>query len=260
VSDLGELQERRAYECRLTPDRALASLEESEEFLLDRRLLTRTADSALPSLFAAFHEKPFSSESSGFGAWPATKWRWFAEIAARGYLVVGVHRGKNLLVTAEVTALLDPICRAEIERMSSADPSWRRLLKHLHDAGPSSREDLQVELGLKPRELTTLLAPLVRAGAVVSRSVVVRAGEGHAHASELARWDQISAAGNAGGGDPRDALKSLLVASVRAAVVTPKQEFKRWFSWPAYWDDAIVDELVTSDRLARVEGHVTVVG
>ena len=49
---LDELHERRAFDCRLTPDRALGSLDEAEAFLLDRGLLTRTADSALPSLFA----------------------------------------------------------------------------------------------------------------------------------------------------------------------------------------------------------------
>jgi hypothetical protein len=52
---LDELRERRVFECRLTPDRALATLDEAEAFLLDRGLLTRTADSALPSLFGACH-------------------------------------------------------------------------------------------------------------------------------------------------------------------------------------------------------------
>jgi len=36
VQDLAELLERRAYECRLTPDRALATVEEAEQFLHDR--------------------------------------------------------------------------------------------------------------------------------------------------------------------------------------------------------------------------------
>ena len=42
-----EFRERRAFECRLTPDRALESLDEAEDSLLDRGLLTRTEDSAL---------------------------------------------------------------------------------------------------------------------------------------------------------------------------------------------------------------------
>src|SRR6266516_3207912 len=58
MSRLQELQERRAHECRLTPDRALRTLDEAEAFLRDRGLLTRTADSALPSLYEACHEDP----------------------------------------------------------------------------------------------------------------------------------------------------------------------------------------------------------
>src|SRR5204863_6599795 len=130
-ASLDELRERRAFECRLTPDRALQSLDEAEEFLLDRGLLMRTAQSALPALYDACHEEAYKPGSGGFGEWPRTKWPWFGELAERGYLVVAVHRGKNLLVSPKVAALLDPICRAEIERMRAAAPDWDRLLDHL---------------------------------------------------------------------------------------------------------------------------------
>jgi hypothetical protein len=112
VESLTELRERRAFQCRLTPDRMLRSVEEADEFLRDRGMLTRTADSALPSLYAVCHEGPYKIGSPGFAAWPATKWPWFGELAGRGYLVTTVHRGKNLLVTGEVARLLDPIRRA----------------------------------------------------------------------------------------------------------------------------------------------------
>ena len=39
-----DLEERRDYLCRLTPDRALESPEEAHRFLRDRGLLTRTPD------------------------------------------------------------------------------------------------------------------------------------------------------------------------------------------------------------------------
>ena len=50
---LRELQERRAFECRLTPDRALETLDAAEEFLRERGVLTLMATSSLPSLFGA---------------------------------------------------------------------------------------------------------------------------------------------------------------------------------------------------------------
>ena len=119
---LAMLLERRAFDCRLTPDRALGTLAEAEVFLRDRGLLTRTADCALPSLYEACHEDPYKPGSPGFATWPATKWPWFGELSDRGYLIAAVHRGKNLLMTGEVANLIDPICRAEITRMRAADP------------------------------------------------------------------------------------------------------------------------------------------
>jgi hypothetical protein len=243
---IAELEERRALECRLTPDRVLQSLDEAEAFLRDRGLLTRTADCALPSLFEACHEEPYAADSPGFGQWPRTKYPWFGELGARGYPILAIHRGKSLLVTAETARLIDPICRAEIERMESADPEWARLLRHLADAGPSELDDLQLELALKPKELKRLRSPLERCGAVVARSIVYE--DPHRHTSVLARWDQVFPEPAEGGG-----LAELIVAGVRAAVVAPEREVPRWFSWQGYWDDAILDDA----RLVRANGHVT---
>ena len=250
---LTELEERRAYECRLTPDRALETLDEAEEFLRDRGLLTRTGDCALPSLFEACHEQPYARESPGFGQWPATKFPWFGQLGARGHLILGVHRGKSLLVTGEAAAFFDPICRAELVRMEAADGEGGRLLRHLADAGPSELEDLQTELALTPKELKSLRSPLERCGAVVARSVVYE--EPHRHTSLLVRWDQAYPEPT-GTSDPRQALGDLVCAGVRAAVVVPEDEPARWFSWRWYWDDGLVDELVEAGRLVLVDGHV----
>lgn len=250
---LAELEKRRAYECRLTPDRALETLDEAEAFLCNRGLLTRTVDSALPSLFEACHEEPYAREKPGFGQWPATKFPWFGQLGARGYLTLAIHRGKSLLVTEEIADLLDPICRAELARMEAEDEGWARLLGHLAGAGPSELDDLQTELSLTPKELKSLRSPLERCGAVVARSIVYE--EPHRHTSLLARWDQVRPEPT-GGGDPREALGDLVCASVRAAVVAPEREPARWFSWRWHWDDALVDGLVESGRLVRVDGYV----
>ena len=235
----------RDYECRLTPDRALATIEDADAFLRDRGMLTRTADCALPSLYEACHEEPYKPGTPGFATWPRTKWPWFGELG-RSHLALKVHRGKNLLVTAEVAQLLDPICRAEIERMRTADPEWARLLDHLASAGPSLLEDLQLELGLKPKELKALRSPLERCGAIVARYPALE----HAEDTELARWDQVVP--DSGNRDVRSALADLVVAGVRAAVVAPEREPKRWFSWQWYWDDALLDD----PRLNRAGGYV----
>jgi hypothetical protein len=274
--------EQRAFECRLTPDRALGTLDEAEGFLLERGLLTRTTDSALPSLYEACHEEAYRPGGQGFASWPATKWPWFGELIGRGYLCVAVHRGKNLLISPATAALLDPICRAETDRMRATDPAWRRLLDHLAAAGPSVIDDLRLELGLKRQELKALRAPLERCGAIVARSITLPSGRGlasagepasgeaaagsdsHTHASELARWDQAyagapSAVSSTGPADPVSALGDLIVAAVGAAVVAPESEARRWFSWPWYWTPALVDDLVRAGRLRRVGAYLTVV-
>ena len=266
MESLAQLRERRAAECRLTPDLALGSLDEAAAFLRERGLLTRTPDCALPSLYEACHEEPYRPGTPGFASWPATKWPWFGELTECGYLCAAVHRGKNLLVSEETAALLDPICRAETDRMRAAEPGWRRLLDHLSMAGPSNIEDLRLELGLKRQELKALRAPLERCGAIVARSVAVTAGsgEGHTHTSELARWDQAytglnaypSGKPGATAPAPEAALRDLLVAGVRSAVLAPEPELRRWFSWQWYWSESLVDDLVRDGRLRRVDGHV----
>jgi len=260
VEPLAEQLRRRAFECRLTPDRALETLAEAEAFLRDRGLLTRTADCALPSLYEACHEDPYKAGSPGF-----------RDLAGDQVAVVRrarrarlphrrVHRGKNLLVSSEVAGLLDPICRAEIGRMRAADPGWRRLLDHLAAAGPSSVEDLRVELRLKRQELNALRSPLERCGAIISRSLHVTAGEGHPYSSELARWDQAYPGHGEADADPGRALADLVAAGVRAAVVAPERELRRWFSWQWYWTDTLVDGQVRAGRLRRVDGHLTMTG
>lgn len=142
MPSLAELEERRRYELRLTPDRALQSLDEAEEFLHERGLLTRTAQSALPSLYEACHEDPYMPSSAGFGQWPATKWPWFGELADRdGVYALKIHRGKHLLVDERTAALVDPILRSEIERMRAAADDWALLLDHLETVGPSEVEE-----------------------------------------------------------------------------------------------------------------------
>jgi hypothetical protein len=245
---LDELRDRRAHECRLRPERALGSLAEAEAFLRDRGMLTRTADCALPSLFGACHEEPYREGKGGFGEWPATKYPWFAELAARdGIHELKVHHGKSILMTTAVAALADPLCRAELDRYSTEDGDAAELLRHVAAAGPSELEDVKLGLGWSPPRMRRARAPLERSGALVSQSVTRPVqGGGHIHSSLLHRWDRVFPAPAPGGG-----FEELMVAGVRAAVVAPEAELGHWFSWP--FDTAAVDRLVAERRLVRPE-------
>ena len=65
----------------------------------------------------------------------------------------------------------------------------------------------------------------------------------HRHTSELARWDHRFPEPAEDGG-----LAELVVTGVRAAVVTPEPELRRWFPW---WEDGLVERLVSDGRLVR---------
>jgi hypothetical protein len=243
-----ELVERRAYLCRLNPDRALESLEDARDFLQDRGMLTRTPDSALPSFFEACHEEPYAPGSRGFGSWPRTKYPWYFELAARADVhELKVHKGKSILFSDETLPLVDPICRSELERMEGHD-SWAPLLRHLADTGPSTPEDLQTELGLRPKELKNLRYSLERCGALVSQTLRIDLADGgHRHTSELLRYDQAHPEPLDGGG-----LEELVLAAARAAVVAPERELTRkWFSWRWLFPEDLVDQLVSEGRLER---------
>lgn len=229
--------------CRLTPDRALESIDEAAAFLEDRGMLTLTLDSSLPSLFEACHEEPYKRGARGFGSWPRTKYPWAFELARRaGAYRVALHRGKTLYLSREVAASVDPLCQAALE--AAADGRYgreaARLVAHLEDAGPSLVDDLKVELGFDANRLRAVRDPLERVGALVSRGEEIPLpGGGHQHASRLYRWDQYFRGRRR---RVRDPLASLLVAGVRAAVLAPENEVRSWFSWavPRERIDAIV--------------------
>lgn len=256
METLADLRVRRAVECRLAPGRELRSRDEAATFLDNRGLLTRTPDCALPSLYEACQEEPYQAGGHGFASWPATKWPWFGELAGQGYLITAIHRGKNLMITDAVARLLDPIARAELARWHAADRGSARLLDHLAAAGPAGLDDLRLELGLSRAELRSLRGPLERSGAVVSRSVEVTSGEGHLHTSELARWDQAYAGSADSNIQPAQALADLVVAGVRAAVVAPESEPRKWFAWPQYWHPTLIDNLIRDGHLRRVESFI----
>ncbi len=247
---LSRLQERRAYLCRLTPDRALETIDEAAEFLRDRGLLTRTPDCSLPSLFEACHEEPYAPDKPGFGQWPRTKWGWSFALPRRPgiYALKIHHRRKTLYVSEETARILDPICRAEIDRMGGADPDWALVLDHLAAAGPSTSEDLKTELALKPHDLKKILYPLELCGAVVSRAVEPRE-DGEVEGFEYLRWDQLFT----GATTNSEELDDLVVAAVRAAVVATEREVPRWFPWRWRLEPSLLDRLLSEGRLARPE-------
>lgn len=236
---LAELLEQRAVVCRLTPTRALQTLDEAERFAAERGMLTLTPDCALPSLFGACHEEPYQPGGHGFASWPKTRWWWGSALAGRaGIHTLKLHRGKTLFLSSQVITFADPLCREELRRASQGayDPTAAELIQYLMVAGPTYLDDIKRDLGLNTVVLRSVRERLERVGAIVSRALTVPALHGGVReTSELARWDQRFPTAmehtTDTAGERENGLAQLVVAGVRAAVVVPQHEIASWFSW-----------------------------
>jgi hypothetical protein len=246
---LEELERRRAFLCRLVPERALATVDEAEEFLRGRGMLTLMPDCSLPSLFGACHEEPYKAGGRGFASWPKTKWWWGGDLAARpGVHSARLHAGKGLFLAEKTAGIADPLCRAELADADEGrrGPAAQRLVRHLADAGPAAVDELKEELVLASKELRAMRTRLERVGALVAKDLRVEtASGGHRHTSELYRWDQIFPEPSKGPGG----LDELVVAGLEAAVVAPEREVRSWFSWRV--SSEAIDALVAHGRIER---------
>lgn len=237
----------RDYLLRLTPDRALETLDEAAEWVLERGLVTLLPRTSLPSLFAACHEEPYKEDRRGFGGWPKTKWWWGGALEERGLLYAKLLRGTGVFVSHEVAALADPLCREELARVEAGEygEHAQRLVAHLTEAGPSLVDELMEELGIARQSFRGVRKRLEALGAVVAKSMRIDVpGGGHRHVSELHRWDQLRPTPSLRGG-----LPDLVAAGVRAAVVAPDRDVRSWFSWRV--DEGLIERLLEEGHLTR---------
>jgi len=239
---LAAVERRRNRECRLTPDRALNSLDKAAAFLAGRGLLTRMPDSALPSLFGACHEPSGRPGGRGFDLWPRTKWIWSFQLAQRpGTVLTKLHRGKTLYLTAETAHLFDPLVRRSI---AEAEGDEATLLAHLAEHGESTLDDLQVELAWDRRRLKRARDKLQRVGAVLADRLVFE-DESTWHFAPLRRWEDVFDKAVAVP-YPHDAV---VMAAMRAAVLAPEDDLGNWLSWPI--PPETVEGLVAEGRLVH---------
>lgn len=218
--------------CRLDPVFALAEFKDAQVFLEDRGLLTLTVCCSLPSLFGACHDEPASPGKPGFGQWPKTRWWWGGKLeASPSVMTTKLHRGKTLYLAPRLVRLVDPLCRMEIVRAEAGEYGKQAaiVMAHLALAGPSTTDDLKLELGLDARGYQRVRRSLESRGAVLSRSITVDVDRGgHRHMGELMGWDQVV---DESSGAPEEALAELVGAVVDAAVLIPEREARRALTW-----------------------------
>jgi hypothetical protein len=237
-----ELEERRAFDCRLTPDRALNDVEEAAAFLAERGLLTRFPDCALPSLFGACHEAPGRAGGRGFDLWPKTKWIFSFQLTQqRGTVLTKLHRGKSLYLSLDAASAFDGLVRHAIDDVTGDEAT---LLNHLEQRGPSIPDDIELELRWTRQRLKRVRARLESVGAVISEGLVFEDSTTW-HFAPLRRWDQVVASRSTAA----DPFVPVVIAGVKAAVLAPESDIQSWFSWRI--PQTTVNTLVEEGRLVR---------
>ena len=221
----------RAYLLRLTPDRALESLDDAEAWVRERGLVTLLPSTSLPSLFAACHEEPYSEHARGFGS------RLKTEVVveqshrgARAALRQAAARHGRLGVGRRSRAGRPAVSRGEFERARGRGA--RRVLPARRRAPGGSRPDAHA--GGPPKGSTSTAAHsrnvrkrLERAGAVVARPARIELRDGgHRHASGELALGSAGAGAQAAGTVSSSSLRRGC-AGVRAAVAAPEREV-RW--------------------------------
>ncbi len=151
----------------------------------------------------------------------------------------------------QAASIFDPLVRAEIDQASGDDSD---LLEYLGGRGPSMNEDVELELGWDRKRLKRARVRLEQFGAVISDGLVFESSSDW-YFAPMRRWDQVvprSAAND-------DPFGDVVVAGVRAAVITPESNVASWFSWTV--PPGAVDRLVDTGRLMRpAPGMLTIAG
>jgi len=133
----------RTYLHRLTPDRALTTIEAAIKFVREIGLVLRTPDPYLPSLFGAAQGKPFKSGAGGFGNWPAHAWWWDREISALpDVLTLKLIRGRTTFAASKAWPAIDAAVRGRIsERLEEFE---LELIDELRQRGPTPSRELNI--------------------------------------------------------------------------------------------------------------------
>jgi hypothetical protein len=198
-------------------------------------MLSTTPSCWLPSIFGACPPNP-DPGARGFAAMPVHRWWWPGALSEQpGVRRTKLLRGKVLLLDDDLFAAIAPLCAMELARAEEGayGTDGQQLVAYLDLQGPSILGQARDALGLPARSMARVRQQLEAVGAVISEDIELpTANGGHVHTSRLARVDQCLPLLNSPDA-VAPALRRLIAAGVRAAVVAPREDVERWFAWPA---------------------------
>jgi hypothetical protein len=180
---------------------------------------------------------------------PVHRWWWPGALSEQpGVRRTKLLRGKVLLMDEDLFSAIAPLGMTELARAEQGafGPDGQQLVAYLDQQGPSVLGQARDALGFPSRTMARVRQQLEAVGAVISEDIELPAANGgHVHTSRLARIDQCVRLLNSTN-DLETALGRLMAAGVRAAVVAPRADVERWFTWPV---QHVIAELLADGTL-----------
>jgi hypothetical protein len=221
--------------------------------MAERRMLSITASSALPSVFGACAPN-VDPLARGYAAWPTGKWWWPGALADSAEVQrTRLLGGRVLLITTELLGEVIPLFHHELARAEAAEygNAAQELVTFLDTEGPTVLGDARKALGLAPKAMAAIRETLEPRGALLSEDIELPAKNGgHIHTSRLYRPDHLVPFSSE---SAAVAHAALLQAAIRAAVIAKRREIEKWFAWPAA--DAL-DTLIARGAIQVVGAHL----
>ncbi len=230
----------RAYLHRLTPDRALNTVEEAARFVREIGVVLLSPYRYLPSLFAAAQGQPFKPGFGGFGQWPAHAWWWDREISALPDVVtLKLIRGRTTFAASKAWPAIDAAVRGRIpEKFGEFECD---LIAELQERGATPSRELNLVRGYGragTKRLQKARDTLERRALLLSRPIIH--GD-HLHDSLLELWETRfpEPMSEARGIEPL-----LLTCLQVSAGPVPVEEVFAWIAWPKNQLQSLIRELI----------------
>jgi hypothetical protein len=133
----------RAHVHRLTPDRALHTVDEAVRFIREVGVALWSPDPYLPSLFGAAQGRPYKPGVGGFGNWPAHAWWWDRKIAEfPDIMTFKLVQGRTTFAAKATWPAIDAAVRGRPPEIF--DAFTRDLIAELRRRGATPGRELQI--------------------------------------------------------------------------------------------------------------------
>jgi len=265
---LRKTRQLREKEHRLQPSLKRRTLDEIQQFVHARGIVSVFGGNELPSVISAIMGREWKPSKKGFTGWG--DW-WSIKISgksagqalgeldrAKDILSTRIFRRSKTLISNNLWTVLDPIVKHHHERLIKEkifSDLERKIVELLQAEGPTRTDHLRTQLKLEGKTFTSRFHRAL--SHLESYALIVGyedpKPERHLHANIWQLWSTRVAHEIKGEPDLTyaKAVKELVVRTVDAAVLAPEGQVEEWFEWRKE-AMAARDELLASGRIVRV--------